>query len=181
MARSLEKLQKEYNSTAAASHRGPMAATNNFKGKPANMRGTLKRIFSYVGVYKKRLALVLLCMVLSTGASLAGSYLLRPIINRIADDGTQAVEAQAEAAEAEAGADAPERRSRGMPKARRPISAMSAARSAKASDGQNANVWNWRAFGSALGVRPTPRMKPGRDGSSARLSETDVVAWAELW
>ena len=58
---------------------------------------------------------------------------------------------------------------------------MSAARRANASEGLKTNVQNWRAFGSAFGVRPTPRMKPGRFGSSARLSETDVVAEGELW
>ena len=85
MARSLETLQKQYNATAAASTRGPMAATNNFKGRPAHSRDTLARVFSYVGRYWKRLILVFLCMLLSTGASLAGGYLLRPIINHIAD------------------------------------------------------------------------------------------------
>ncbi|MCR5375339.1 MAG: ABC transporter ATP-binding protein/permease [Lachnospiraceae bacterium] len=85
MARTLENLQKQYNSTAAASNRGPMAATNNFKGKPANSRATIARIFSYVGMYWKRLILVLLCMLLTTAASLAGGYVLRPVINHIAD------------------------------------------------------------------------------------------------
>ena len=92
MARTLEKLQRQYNRVAAASGRGPMAATNNFKGKPANVRGTLGRIFAYVGRYWKRLILVFLCMALSTGASLAGGYLLRPIINHIAEAGVPALE-----------------------------------------------------------------------------------------
>ena len=92
MARSLEALQKQYNRTAAAAVRGPMAATNNFKGKPANMGPTLKRLFSYVARYWKRLILVLLCMLLSTGGSLAGGYLLRPIINHIAKTGIPAAE-----------------------------------------------------------------------------------------
>ena len=85
MARKLETLQKQYNSTAAVSNRGPMAATNNFKGKPANSRATVARIFSYVGMYWKRLILVFLCMLLTTAASLAGGYVLRPVINHIAD------------------------------------------------------------------------------------------------
>ena len=79
MARSLENLQKQYNSAASAgpmgggpgpgrgpgrgpgSGRGPMAATNSFQGKPADTKGTIVRIFSYVGKYWKRLILVLLC------------------------------------------------------------------------------------------------------------------------
>ncbi|MBQ6121841.1 MAG: ABC transporter ATP-binding protein [Clostridia bacterium] len=92
MARNLETLQKQYNSTAAASTRGPMAATNNFKGKPANSRETIKRILSYVGAYKFRLVLVVLCMLLSTGASLAAGYVLRPVINHIADPSTAAAD-----------------------------------------------------------------------------------------
>ena len=86
MARTLETLQKQYSRAAAAVRgRGPMAATNSFKGKPANMGPTLKRLFAYVGRYWKRLILVALCMLLSTAGTLAGSYLLRPIINHIAD------------------------------------------------------------------------------------------------
>ena len=116
MARSLENLQKQYNSAASAgamgggpgrgpnfgpgrgpgrgpgSGRGPMAATNSFQGKPADTKGTIVRIFSYVGKYWKRLILVLLCMLLSTAGSLAGGYLLRPIVNHIADAATPAAE-----------------------------------------------------------------------------------------
>ena len=92
MARSLENLQHQYNSAAAATGRGPMAATNNFKGKPRNTRATILRIFSYVGRYWKRLILVTLCMVLSTVGMLAGGYLLRPIVNHIADAATPAAE-----------------------------------------------------------------------------------------
>ena len=92
MARSLEKLQKQYSRTVAPTGGGRMAATNNFKGKPAHSRATVGRILSYVGQYKHRLVLVVLCMLLSTGASLAGSYVLRPVINRIADTSTSAAD-----------------------------------------------------------------------------------------
>ena len=92
MARNLETLQKQYNSTAAANTRGPMAATNNFKGKPAHSRDTIRRILTYVGKYKFRLVLVVLFMLLSTGASLVAGYVLRPVINRIADPSTSAAD-----------------------------------------------------------------------------------------
>ena len=98
MARTLETLQKQYNSTASAVKlgggpgRGPMNATNNFKGKPANVGVTIGRIFSYVAKYWKRLILVFLCMLCSTGATLAGGYMLRPIINHIAEAGVPAAE-----------------------------------------------------------------------------------------
>ena len=88
MARTLENLRKQYNTAAAPAARGPMAATNNFKGKPAHSRETVRRILSYVGQYKGRLVLVFLCMMLSTAASLAGGYVLRPVINHIADAAT---------------------------------------------------------------------------------------------
>ena len=92
MARKLETLQKQYSRAVAATTRGPMAATNNFKGKPAHSRQTIARILSYVGKYRYRLVLVALCMLLSTGASLAAGYVLRPVINRIADAATPAGE-----------------------------------------------------------------------------------------
>ena len=92
MARNLETLQKQYSRAVAATTRGPMAATNNFKGKPAHSRQTIARILSYVGKYRYRLVLVALCMLLSTGASLAAGYVLRPVINRIADAATPAGE-----------------------------------------------------------------------------------------
>ena len=97
MARTLETLQKQYNSTAAASARGPMAATNNFKGKPKHSRDTIRRILSYVAGFKGRLAVAMLCMLLSTAASLAGGYVLRPVINNIADASTSAVDTATEA------------------------------------------------------------------------------------
>ena len=90
MARSIETLRKQYNTAAAPSGRGPMAATNAFKGKPKHSKETIARIFSYVGKYRYRLVLVVLCMILSTGASLAGGYVLRPVINHIADAATSA-------------------------------------------------------------------------------------------
>ena len=96
MARSLETLQKQYNTAAAAAKlgggRGMMAATNNFKGKPAHSKATIGRILGYVGAYRHRLVLVFVCMLFSTAASLAGGYVLRPVINRIADAATPAAD-----------------------------------------------------------------------------------------
>ena len=87
MARSLEELKRQYNSVSHGQSlrgggpgRGPGPRA---KGKPKNVGKTVKRLLSYVGKYKFRLALVLLCMVLTTLSSLAGGYLIVPIINRI--------------------------------------------------------------------------------------------------
>ena len=94
MARNLEELQKQYNTSARAGSigggrgpgrgGGPMNATNNVV-KPKNAADTIRRILSYVAEFKARIAVVLLCMLLSTVASLAGGYVLRPVINGIAD------------------------------------------------------------------------------------------------
>ena len=93
MARSLSELQKQYN-TAAVSAKGgmPMGPRGGGpggphgmgKGKPKNAKNTIKRLFSYVGKYKGRLVAVLFCMLLSAVAGLVGSFMLAPIINKIA-------------------------------------------------------------------------------------------------
>ncbi len=87
MARSLETLRKQYNSASHGTslrgggpggRHGPRA-----KGKPKNTGKTVKRLLTYVGKYKLRLTFVFLCMILTTLSSLAGGYLLVPIVNRI--------------------------------------------------------------------------------------------------
>ncbi len=50
-------------------------------GKPKNAAAAMKRIFSYIRNDVPLLLVVLLCVLANTGCSLAGSYLLRPIIN----------------------------------------------------------------------------------------------------
>ena len=87
MARTLEQLKKQYNSVyhgmslrGGGPGRGPGPRA---KGKPKNMGKTVARLLSYVGKYKGRLALVFLCMMLTTVSSLCGGYLIAPIINRI--------------------------------------------------------------------------------------------------
>ena len=89
MARTLAQLQKQYASAVAAPKRpmggpgpghGPGARAH---GKPKYTRATVSRLLAYIRPYRFRLVLVLLCMLLSTAASLCGSYLLAPIINHI--------------------------------------------------------------------------------------------------
>lgn len=105
MARTLQELQKQYNSHAsakAAGHmgpggRGPMGGPMGgpggkgpggrgprATGKPKNTKNTIKRLFSYIKKYTPLLILVLFCMLGSTVASLCGSYMLSPIINKLA-------------------------------------------------------------------------------------------------
>ena len=61
-------------------------------GKPQDTKRTVMRILSYVAIYWKRLVGALLCMLVSTASSLAGSYLLRPIVNNLADSSASAGE-----------------------------------------------------------------------------------------
>lgn len=86
MARDLEKLKKQYTAvTHGASLRGGGPHGNrNAKGKPKNTGKTISRLLSYVGKYKIFLIFVAISMLLSTISSLLGSYLLAPVINRIA-------------------------------------------------------------------------------------------------
>ncbi len=87
--RTLEDLQRQYNQKATAEKRGmPMGPRGGRggpmpHGKPKNTGATIKRLWGYVSVYKVRLVLVVLCMIVSTLTSLIGGYLLAPIINRI--------------------------------------------------------------------------------------------------
>ena len=93
-ARTLSQLQQRYNSTSSQKNgKGPMRvgpsrggrAGMHAGGKPKDTRRTIGRLISYMTAYKGFLLLALLCMLVSTGLSLACSYLLRPIINGIAD------------------------------------------------------------------------------------------------
>lgn len=95
MARSLEELQKQYNSSAHQnSGRGPGFGGRgpggpggprgaHHKGKPKNTKNTIKRLFTYVGKYKVLLIAVVFCMLLTSVAGLIGSFMLAPIINRL--------------------------------------------------------------------------------------------------
>ena len=52
----------------------------------------MRRLLTYIGMFWKRIVAALLFMLVSTAASLGGSYLLRPIVNHIADASTPAGE-----------------------------------------------------------------------------------------
>lgn len=49
--------------------------------KPKDTKKTAKRLFSYFGQYKLRMLAVVICVALSSGASVYGTYLLKPIID----------------------------------------------------------------------------------------------------
>ena len=50
-------------------------------GKPKNAKKTIGRIVSYMGKFKALWLLVLVCVLVSSGASVIGSYLIKPAIN----------------------------------------------------------------------------------------------------
>ncbi len=87
MSRSIEQLRRQYNSTPDPARRGHGPGGGRGprpKGKPKNMGATIKRMLAYVGDYKWLFLVVLLCMLLNTVSTLFASYLMAPIINRIA-------------------------------------------------------------------------------------------------
>ena len=91
MARTLERLQKQYASFSAKPGRGPGGGPRG-RGrgmggkveKPQNMGKTIRRLMKYVKKYWPRLVLVLFCMLLTTVTSLCGGYLMAPIVDRLA-------------------------------------------------------------------------------------------------
>ena len=49
--------------------------------RPKDMKGTFKKLMRYVGRYKGSLALVAVCLIVSSAGSVATSYLLKPLLN----------------------------------------------------------------------------------------------------
>lgn len=56
---------------------------NMHYARPKNTGKTFSRIFKYIGVYKWRLIIVAFCILISSGAGVAGTYMLKPIVNLI--------------------------------------------------------------------------------------------------
>lgn len=92
MARTLEELQSSYTSDTVQKKRGMMRPGPGPRGgpgarsgaKPKNARKIIGRLLSYMKPYRIRLVLVALCMLFSTVAALIASYMMAPIINRLA-------------------------------------------------------------------------------------------------
>lgn len=91
MARSIKELQKRYGTYASTKAdksmpqiKGPGPSHAKDASKPKNASITIKRLFSYLSNYRWKLILVFIMLIISTLAALIGSYILFPIINRIA-------------------------------------------------------------------------------------------------
>ena len=92
-ARDLEALKKQYNKYGAAAsthgHAGPgprgggpgARARAMGGGKPKKTQNTIKRLLSYMGHHKALLILAIVLVVIRSVSNIAGSYMLRPIIN----------------------------------------------------------------------------------------------------
>jgi len=89
MARTLEQLKGQYRSARTMNQRrgGPRGRMmHGKKEKPKYSKGTIKRLLGYIAPYKFRLMAAILCMFCTTGTSLVGSYMLRPMINSLVED-----------------------------------------------------------------------------------------------
>ncbi|MDY0387103.1 MAG: ABC transporter ATP-binding protein [Methanolobus sp.] len=91
MARDIKELQKRYGAYSPTkikrslpSMRGPGPSHAKEVEKPKNASVTIKRLLSYLSGYRLQLITVLIMLIVSTLSSLIGSYMLFPIINRIA-------------------------------------------------------------------------------------------------
>lgn len=61
---------------------GPGARMSAGKGSPKDSRKTISRLLHYLDDDKPKMILAFFCIIINTLATLAGSYMLRPIINR---------------------------------------------------------------------------------------------------
>lgn len=86
----IDSLKKRYGrKPATGPKRGPMGGHGHGpgrmaaagKGVPKNSRRTVRRLMHYLNEDKPKMALAFFCVIVNTVASLAGSYMLRPIIN----------------------------------------------------------------------------------------------------
>lgn len=66
---------------------GPPGKGGRYKAKqkPRNTKATVKRLFSYLEQERYKIAAAFVCVLVSAASTLAGSYLLRPIINGLID------------------------------------------------------------------------------------------------
>lgn len=61
-------------------------AARQFSGKrPENLGYTIKMLLAYMGRHKFMLLIVALLVTVSAAANLLGTYMIRPIINNLAD------------------------------------------------------------------------------------------------
>lgn len=79
-------LEESSKPVKAMGGRGPGKGRNMAGGKPKNVKKTMGRLLGYISHEKWKLAVVFLCVIGGTAANLAGSYMLRPIINGLTSE-----------------------------------------------------------------------------------------------
>ncbi len=95
MARTLDELKARYKGTAGPGKSGPPMGPRGGGGpgargrgmgggKPRSAKKTLLRLFGYVREYRFLFIPVFLCLILSTVSSLSATYLIAPILDRLA-------------------------------------------------------------------------------------------------
>ena len=65
------------------------------KSKPKNTKAAIKRLFSYLNEDKAKIGTAFLCVLISAAANLAGTYMLKPIIDGLVENVSAAVRIQA--------------------------------------------------------------------------------------
>ena len=58
---------------------GPAARFGTEKVKPKDMKKAIGRLLGYIGKDKPKVALAVICVLISTGTNLAGTYMQRPL------------------------------------------------------------------------------------------------------
>lgn len=64
---------------------GGRRARGMMGGKPKNAKETIRRLFVYIGKDKGKVIVALICAILTSLSTLAGSYMLSPVINNVAE------------------------------------------------------------------------------------------------
>ncbi len=82
-----EKIAKKFQNAAPMPMQrgpggGPPGMRGGMGGKPKDARKTVSRLLSYVGRDKGKILLAFICILVSSASNLAGSYMLRPIIDQ---------------------------------------------------------------------------------------------------
>ena len=83
--------EKRLKFKAAEAGKGPGSGGPGARGgfqKPKNARKTIRRMATYMAARPILLVLVGLCLILSTVSNIAGSYMMRPILNSLTAGGT---------------------------------------------------------------------------------------------
>ncbi len=99
MVRNLEELKKRYSFGSVSGRKGPGGpggpgpgprgpGRGRPTGKPKSSMGTIKRLIKYLSAYKLRFVFVFMCLITTTVTNLIGSYMLAPILDKVAGDTT---------------------------------------------------------------------------------------------